>query len=198
MTRDLSSSIIEKFNGYEIIKHELARKEKAELTPIEIVYEPIYNENVPVLCYFTDKIHLAYRSYIGRCVKGEEKVGHPNVKQCPCCEKFFAKNEKNMKKHAQVCGAKEGITYCFDNWEIISFHNNFKYLGDVPFPLKYILISKQPQVTLFVCFFDPNMFVVSYFHIYSSHPSLNLEKILIFRSFQQSAEERCCLCCVST
>ena len=153
MTRDLSSSIIEKFNGYEIIKHKLARKEKAELTPIEIVYEPIYNENVPVLCYFTDKIHLAYRSYIGRYVKGEEKVGHPNVKQCPCCENCFAKNEKNMKKHAQVCGAKEGITYCFDNWEIISFHNNFKYLGDIPFPLQYILISKQPQVTLLFFFF---------------------------------------------
>ena len=33
------------------------------------------------------------------------------------------------------------------------------------------------------------MFVVSYFQIYSSHPSLNLEKIVIFRSFQQSAEE---------
>ena len=33
------------------------------------------------------------------------------------------------------------------------------------------------------------MFAVSYFQIYSSHPSLNLEKILIFRSFQQSAEE---------
>ena len=62
VTRDLSSSIIEKFNGYEIIKHELACKEKVELTPIEIVYEPIYDGNVPLSCYFTDKIHLADRS----------------------------------------------------------------------------------------------------------------------------------------
>ena len=58
---------------YKIIKNELAREEKVDFVPIEIVYEPIYNDNVPVPCYFTDQIHLAYRSYIGRIVKGKEK-----------------------------------------------------------------------------------------------------------------------------
>ena len=48
LTQDWSSSIIQKFNGYEIIKHELARKEKIEFTPINIIYEPVYDENVPV------------------------------------------------------------------------------------------------------------------------------------------------------
>ena len=33
------------------------------------------------------------------------------------------------------------------------------------------------------------MFVVSYCQIYSFHPSLNLDKIVIYRSFQQAAEE---------
>ena len=37
-------------------------------------------------------------------------------------------------------------------------------------------------------FFDPKMFVVSYSQIYSFHPSLNLNKIVIFQSFQQTAE----------
>ena len=63
VTRDLSSPIIQKSNGYEIIKHELARKEKVEFVPIKIVYEPIHDENVLMRCYFTDKIYLAYRSY---------------------------------------------------------------------------------------------------------------------------------------
>ena len=94
MTRNLISSIIEKFNGYEIIKHEISRKEKVELTPIKIVFEPIYDENVPVLCYFTDKVHLAYRSYIGSYVKGAEKVGHPTVMQCPYCENSLQKTRK--------------------------------------------------------------------------------------------------------
>ena len=55
------------------------------------------------------------------------------------------------------------------------------------YPLQHILSSKQRKVTLF--FFDPKMFVVSYCQIYSFHPGLNLEKIVIFRSFQQSADE---------
>ena len=33
------------------------------------------------------------------------------------------------------------------------------------------------------------MFTISYCQISTFHPSLNLEKIVIFRSFQQSAEE---------
>ena len=126
MSRDLSSSIIEKFNGYEIIKNELARKEKVELTPIEIVYKRIYDENVPMPCYFTDKSHLAYRSYIGKNVKGKEKVEHPTLRQCPYCENIFAKSKQNMKNHIRVCTAKEGFTYCFNNGEIISLQDSFK------------------------------------------------------------------------
>ena len=185
MTRDLFSSIIEKFNGYQIINHELARKEKVELTPIEIVYEPIYDENVPAPCYFTDKIHLTYRSYIGKNIKGKKKVGHPTVRQCPYCKKFFAKSEENMKNHIRVCATKEGISYCFKNGEIISFQDNFKYLGDVPFPLYFDFELSTGDTA----FFEPKMFVVSYCQIYSFHPSLNLEKIVIFRNFQQSTKE---------
>ena len=36
MTRDLSSLITEKFNGCEIIKQELARKEKVEFVPLTL------------------------------------------------------------------------------------------------------------------------------------------------------------------
>ena len=41
--------------------------------PIAFVYEPIYDDNVPIPCYFMDQIHLAYESDIGRNVKGKEK-----------------------------------------------------------------------------------------------------------------------------
>ena len=56
--RNLSSSVLEKFNGYEMIRNDLSYQEKAEVIPIDLVYEPIYNENVPVPCYFTSEIHL--------------------------------------------------------------------------------------------------------------------------------------------
>lgn len=37
-----------------------------------------------------------------------------------------------MNKHLKICAANEGIVFNFDNGDIISFQDNFKYLGDVP------------------------------------------------------------------
>ena len=70
ITREFYSFVIEKFNGYQTIKNELARKEQINLEPLCIVYDPSYfeDENVPVLCFFTDQIHLAYRSHVGKIV----------------------------------------------------------------------------------------------------------------------------------
>ena len=90
-----------------------------------------------------------------------------------------------MKKHLQVCAAREGITYTFNNGQIILFQDNFKYLGDVPF----IVYFDSEKTTGNSAFYDPKMFVVSYGQIYSFHPVLNLDKIVIFWSFQQTSEE---------
>ena len=94
VTRNLSSSVLEKFNGYEMIRNDLSREGNAELTPINVVYEPIYDENVLVPCYFTNEIHLAYRSYVGQFDKGNKKIIHRTVRQCYCWQNFFAKNEE--------------------------------------------------------------------------------------------------------
>ena len=31
----------------------------------------------------------------------------------------------------------EGITYAFDNGQILNYQNNFKYLGDLPFTVYF-------------------------------------------------------------
>ena len=62
-----------------------------EFTPTHIIYEPIFDENILVPYFFTDQIHLAYRSYIGRNIKGSEKIIHPIARQCHYCENVFAK-----------------------------------------------------------------------------------------------------------
>ena len=90
-----------------------------------------------------------------------------------------------MKKHTKICAAKEGIVYTFENGKIISFQDNFKYLCDVPFTVFVDFKTTAGNIV----FLDPKMFVVSYCQIYSFHSSLNLDKIVIFRSFQQSLEE---------
>ena len=108
-----------------------------ELTPINIVYEPIFDEKIPVPCFFTDQIFLAYRSYIGRFDKGKERISNRIVKQYHYCEKGFGKNDEAMKKHLRICEKREGITYSFDNGQIITFQDNLEYLGDAPFTVHF-------------------------------------------------------------
>ena len=58
-------------------------------------------------------------------------------------------------------------------------------MGDVPFTV-YFDFETTIEDNVFQ---DPKMFVISYCQIYVFHPALNLDKIVIFRSFQQSPEE---------
>ena len=118
-------------------RQDLARKERVDIAPISIVYEPIFQERFPVPCFFTDKIYLAYKSYVGRFEEGKERIFNRVVKQCHYCENLLAKNNEAMKKHLSICAAKERITYAFDNGQVITFQDNFKYLGDVPFTVYF-------------------------------------------------------------
>ena len=102
--------MIEKFNGYEIIKRGLRNKEKEDFYPIDIVYEPVSNRGDLVICYFTDEIHLAFRSYISKNVKGVEKIVHNTVRQCHYCENYFAKTKEAMQEHTKICVAKKGLS----------------------------------------------------------------------------------------
>ena len=95
------------------------------------------DENVPVLCFFTDQIHLAYRSHVGKVVNGKEKITHPPNRPCPFCEESFEKSVENMSKHTKICFVREGITYNFDKGDIISFQDTFKYMGNVPYTVYF-------------------------------------------------------------
>ena len=38
-----------------------------------------------------------------------------------------------MQKHLSIYAAKKGITYPFDNSQIIDYQDNYQYIGDLPF-----------------------------------------------------------------
>lgn len=79
----------------------------------------------------------------------------------------------------------EGIVYSFENNKVISFQDNFKYLGDIRFTVYFDFETTRGNNI----FQEPKIFATSYLQIYAFHPALNLDKIVIFRNFQQSAEE---------
>ena len=183
--RNLSSCVLEKFNGYETIRNDLARKERVKYRAIDIVYEPSFDTDTPVVCYFSPEIHLAYRGYLGTFENGQEKVYNRVVRQCYYCHHYFAKSKEKMQTHLSICAAKEGITYSFDNNQIIDYPDNYKYMGDLPFSVYFDFETTTGNVV----FFDLKMLVMSYCLICSFNSALNFEKIVIFRSFQQSATE---------
>ena len=53
---------------------------------------------------------------------------------CHYFENVFGKTNEAMKKHLPICAAREGIT---DNDQIITFLDDFKYLGDVLFSVYF-------------------------------------------------------------
>ena len=133
VTRNLSACVVEKFNGYEIIRQDLTRKEKVDFRAIDIVYEPSFEKDIPAVCYFSPNIQLVYKSYIAEFQKGQEKVINRAVRQCHYCQNYFAKNYGQMQKYLSICAAKEGITYS----QIIDYQDNFKYIGDLPFAVYF-------------------------------------------------------------
>ena len=60
MKRELSSCVIQKFNGYELIRNNLNVLEEKDFIPIDIVYQPTLDENKKIECFFAPDITLAY------------------------------------------------------------------------------------------------------------------------------------------
>ena len=52
-------------------------------------------------------------------------------------QKKFPKSVENMNKDTKICAVREGITYTFDNGDIISFQDNFKNMENVPFAVYF-------------------------------------------------------------
>ena len=90
-----------------------------------------------------------------------------------------------MDKHLSICAAKEGITYSFDNSQIIHYQDNYKYMEDLPFSVYFDFETTAGNAV----FFGLQMYVMSYCMIISFNKALNFDKIVIFRSYQQTSIE---------
>ena len=112
MRAELSACVIQKFNGYDLLRANLKYSEKKDLLLIDIVYEPTLNIEKPIDCFFASEIHLAFNTCYKKIVKGKKKRSNViNItKQCPYCNNFFMKSEKkNMKDHINSCAGQAGF-----------------------------------------------------------------------------------------
>ena len=80
------------------------------------------------------------------------------------------------------CSGKPGVIYNFTNQSPISYEDNFKAKGDLPFTVYFDFKTTAPTDNCL----DPEqrkMFVVSYVMIVAFHTALNLDRVIICRSF---------------
>ena len=90
-----------------------------------------------------------------------------------------------MKKHLPCCAGKAGFTFSFDNGKIIDYQDHYKNFGDVPFSVHYDFETTTGSVV----FFDAKMYVVSYYMVIAFHPDLNIPRLCIFRSYDQTPDK---------
>ena len=162
----------------------MKNEEKRCHEPVDVIYEPV-NDERSIECYFTSNLHLAYRSYCSKKVKGDYRTYHLATKQCYYCDKYFACPANTFYQHTKICLGIAGIVYKFENNKVISYQDNFKYMGDLPFTGYFDFERTTGDSILH----DPKMFGISYCQIYAFHPDLKFDKIVIFGSFQKNARE---------
>ena len=107
------------------------------------------------------------------------------ARQCHYWNNYFVKSAEKMKKHLSCCAGKAGFTFSFDNGKIIDYQDNYKNLGDVPLSIYFNFETTMGNVV----FFDAKMFVISYCMVVAFHPELDILRICVFRSYDQSADQ---------
>ena len=105
MKAELSSCALQKFNGYNFLRNEMAHFEKKNLLHLDIVYEPTQDKTAPIYCFFAPQIHLAFQSFYNKFEKGQKISRNcSSAKQCPYCNNFFIKSEKkNARTYFMLC-----------------------------------------------------------------------------------------------
>ena len=87
------------------------------------------------------------------------------------------------------CSGKPGIIYNFNNQSLVSYEDNFKAKGDLPFCIYFDFETTAPTDNCL----DPEqkkMFVVSYVMIVVAfHPALQLDRVIVYRSFAHTLDQ---------
>ena len=83
-----------------------------------------------------------------------------------------------------------GILYKFENHHTTTFEDNFRFMGEQPFAVSFDLETTCGKKEFYnIKKSEKNMYPVSYCFIVAFHPSLNLERITVLRSFNDSFEQ---------
>ena len=185
---EVSACVIERFNGFTIVRLEFDNEIRKEFTPIDIIYKPVIKLQAILNCFFTKQLHLAYKAVYNEKTNWE-KLRSSCAFQCYFCGKFWIRKQR-LEIHMKNCTGKPGFVYNFQTRNLLTFEENLKFKRDVPLTTYIDFETTAPTD----CSLDPEsnkMNVISYVIILAFHPKLQLPRIIIERSFGHSLEKLC-------
>ena len=103
------------------------------------------------------------------------------------CNEFFV-TKSRYEKHVRVCGKKPGVLYDFNLKNVVTFEDNLKYRGDVPFCVYADFETTAPTDD----YLNPEnkaMNAVSYSLIFAWHPKLCLPRQMVVRGYNHTLDE---------
>ena len=183
--KQLASCLIQKYNGFQVIKSLFNKRQRRTFTPVDIIYSPTKNAQILPLCFFTTNIANAYTALYCEGMKMRRSF---TIYECYYCNKFFrVKNKK--ENHVKVCSGKPGVVYNFCSQTITSFEDNYKAKGDVPFAIYFDFETTSPTDSEYLNPEEKKMFVMSYVIVVAFHPHFNFDRITVQRSMCHPKEE---------
>ena len=188
IVNEVSACLIERFNGFTIVRLEFDNQVRREFSPINIIYKPVKKRNAVLNCFFTDRLHLAYKAVYNESVKWD-KLKSACAFECYFCGRFWVRQSR-LELHMKNFVGKPGFVYNFQTRNLLTYEENIKLKRDVPLTA-YIDFETTAATD---CCLDPEsnkMNVVSFVIILAFHPKLQLPRIIIERSFGHSLERLC-------
>ena len=93
--KQLASCLLQKYNGFQVIKSLFNKSQRRVFTPIDIIYFPTKNARILPLCFYTTNIANAYTALYSEGMKMRRAFC---IYECYYCNKFF--RQKRQKRAA--------------------------------------------------------------------------------------------------
>ena len=119
--------------------------------------------------------------YCGTISKRKKRVEYPTAKQCYGCSKFFTQ-KKPFKNHIKTCRSMPGIVHKFNNQNISTFEDNYRFMGDLPFAI-YFDIKTTCGKKAYNFEEGVELYPASYSIVVAFHTDLCIKRTFIHRSF---------------
>ena len=127
MKKIVSSCIVEKHRGFDIVSIAYGRTQRTKFSPIDIIYKPVKKWNDIIDFYFSIDLASAYRAEYST----GKSLRHARAYQCYYCSSYYIKKAR-YRKHIEKCSAILGVVYNFTNRNLVSFEDNIGNKGDLP------------------------------------------------------------------